>query len=129
MKMIFLLLGVAGFSAASAQNKDLFDIQKHLQKNHGGNKKIVEKRNFLKQSFIISPFARPGTRLSHILPNGDKVMLLSQDNMPCIVTDLKQFNMPNLSDPKEYFLSLPLINKRPGSIPNAVDPRKLTSSK
>jgi len=30
MKKVFLLFGIAAFSSASAQQKDLFDIQKHL---------------------------------------------------------------------------------------------------
>ncbi len=32
MKKIFLLFGVAAFSSASAQQKNLLDIQKHLDK-------------------------------------------------------------------------------------------------
>jgi len=129
MKMIFLLLGVAGFTAASAQDKDLFDIQKHLQKKQGENNKILEKRNFPKPPSKIAPFTRLRARHSHILPNGDKLMLLTQDNMPCIVPDMKQFLMPNISNPEDYFRSLPLITKRPGSIPNAIDPHRIISSK
>lgn len=34
MKKIFLLFGIAAFSAASAQQKDVFDIHKHLQKKN-----------------------------------------------------------------------------------------------
>jgi hypothetical protein len=35
----------------------------------------------------------PGT-FAGVLPNGNKLFLLPQDNMPCIVPDLSAFNMP-----------------------------------
>src|SRR5256885_4873182 len=36
----------------------------------------------------------PHAKLSHVLSNGSKIYLLSQDNMSCIVPDMSQFNMP-----------------------------------
>ena len=35
-----------------------------------------------------------------ILPDGNKVALLDQDNMPCIKPDMMQFNMPNAGSPE-----------------------------
>jgi hypothetical protein len=121
MKKVFLLLGIASFSAASAQQKDVFDIQQHLDKMFK-DKKIPE--------IVISPLNKPtpvsyswpfpnNQKLSIILPNGDKVYILSQDNMPCVVPDMTQFNMPNVSNSHDYFQSLLPKNNIPGNIPNA----------
>jgi hypothetical protein len=49
---------------------------------------------------------------AEVLSNGNKVYLLPQDNMPCIVPDMKQFNMPvvagdNSLDKKINVLALP----------------------
>ena len=34
MKKVFLLLGIAGFTTASAQQKDVFDINRYLKKKN-----------------------------------------------------------------------------------------------
>jgi hypothetical protein len=38
-------------------------------------------------------------KLLMVLPNGNKLSVLPQDNMPCIVPDLSQFNMPVATAP------------------------------
>ena len=38
--------------------------------------------------------AKPGNATPLILPNGNKLSILPQDNMPCVIQDLSQFNMP-----------------------------------
>ena len=133
MKKIFLLFGIAAFCSASAQQKDVFDIQKHL------NQLVKDKKfpgavfkPFNKTRPLINYYGYPlySQNLSHILPNGDKVYTLSQDNMPCIVPDMKQFNnMPDISNPNEYFELLQFRNHVPGTIPNAVRPYRLIASK
>ncbi len=132
MKKVFLLFGLAAFSSASAQQKDVFDIQKHLEKM------VKEKKNsgtvtnpFQKNNFLLHHLSRPQVwELSHILSNGDKVYTLSQDNMPCVVPDMRHYtNMPNISNSNEYFETLLFRQHLPGSIPNAVRPYKLIVSK
>ena len=43
MKIVFLLFGIVAFSGASAQQKDLFDIQKHLQKKQQESKSLSKR--------------------------------------------------------------------------------------
>ena len=74
---------------------------------------------------ILYYYSDPRAKLSYTLHNGSKVYLLPQDNMPCIVPDMNQRNMPNISNPDEYFRSLALENQVPGKIPNAVTPYKI----
>ncbi len=130
MKKLFLLLSIAGFSSASAQPGNLFDIQKHLQKKKTENKKKSQRNPGMKpQFFSAEPFFRSKPQPSFTLPNGDKVMFLHQDNMPCVVPDIRQFRMPNISNPGEHFLTEYFKNRPPGCIPNPAIPRRLISSK
>ena len=115
----------------TAQQKDVFDIQRHLDKISKDKK--LPGAVFIPfnktRPFINCGFPLYSQEISHILPNGDKVYTLSQDNMPCIVPDMRQFNMPNSSDPDKYFESLIFRNDSPGAIPNAVRPYRLIVSK
>lgn len=95
-KIIFTTVGVLSFSLALAQTDDFFDIQKHLEKK---NKKPVTFPprpiiKSLKAQYSTFFFVQALTKLSHVLSNGNKVYLLPQGNMPCMVPDMHQFNMP-----------------------------------
>lgn len=48
----------------------------------------------LKRNFTLPETNNALARLSHVLPNGNKVYILPQDNMPCIVPDTRGYNMP-----------------------------------
>jgi hypothetical protein len=136
MKKVFLLFGIAAFSAASAQQNDLFDIQKHLQKKQAEDQKddVIKLRPpFLK---TVGPYSnsymanRP--ELTYTLPNGDKVITLGQDNMPCIVPDMSLFKaMPNPGyDGNPYGNNLLSMRQRqPGQIPNGAMPLRMIVSK
>ena len=134
MKKIFLLFGVAAFSSATAQQNDLFDIQKHIQKKQAEGKKAAEKK------LILSSFFRPFENynryttnkpdLSYILPNGDKVVILGQDNMPCVVPDMRQFqNMPNLANKEQFNFNYSPQKVLPFQIPNGSIPFRMIASK
>jgi hypothetical protein len=129
MKKIFLFFGIATISSASAQQKDVFDVNRHIQqllKNKTAGKSIALAEI---DNFFLKGSHTSGVNLSYVLPNGDKVYLLLQDNMPCVVTGTPQNNMPNISNPNKYFESLTFKNNTPGSIPNAVKPFRLIASK
>jgi hypothetical protein len=124
MKKIFLLFGIAAFSSASAQQKDVFDINRHirgfLDKKTSPEKEI--KPPVINNFISIVPYQQ-GMKLSYVLQNGDKVFILPNSNMPCVVPDMRQFSiMPNRSNPNEYFEFR--LNKQniPGNIPNAAPP-------
>lgn len=53
----------------------------------------------------------PSARYSHRSLNGASIYLLSPDNMPCVVPDMKQFNMPN------YGKNLPAYGMPPAGKP------------
>ncbi len=59
---------------------------------NGNDLKIDELRKFLDKEKEGSTLF-PGT-LAGLLPNGNKIFLLPQDNMPCVVPDQSPFNMP-----------------------------------
>lgn len=130
MKKVFVLFGIAAFSTASAQQKDVFDIMKHLDKMVKDKKfpQAIIKPPSKNYPFINHLSQRPAPELSHILANGDKVFILSQDNMPCVVPGSTNTNMPNIADPNRYFDS-PLFRKNlPGAIPNAISPYRFIVS-
>ena len=130
MKRVFLLFGIAAFCSASAQQKIVFDINKHLQglMNKKKNSSTVIKP-FKTNKFYNIGSHKSILKLSHTLPNGDKVFTQSQYNMPCIIPDLRQFTaMPNISNPNVYFESLLSRQQLPGTIPNAVRPYRLIAS-
>lgn len=116
MKKISLFIGIVASSVAVAQQQDIFDIQKHLQK-----KQQVNKVNELKNNFIpLQPPAVTGVmplqNLSCTLDNGDKVMY-GNGTMPCIKPNKQQvYTMPG---PVTDDLLLNLSTPAPGQIPNA----------
>jgi hypothetical protein len=131
MKKVFVLFGIAAFSTASAQQNDVFDIQKHLEKMLKDKKfpRAIIKPPSINYPFINHTSGRPAWEFSHILPNGDKIFLLSQDNMPCVVPGSVNTIMPNIADPEKYFESLFFRNNLPGAIPNVVSPYRFIASK
>lgn len=131
MKKILLIIGIAAFSPAFAQQKELFNIDTYLQKTYKAKKlpKALVIPTGKESSLIANQFYFQGPNLSHISSNGDKVYILGQDKMPCVVPDMSQFNMPNISNPTDYFKSLAFQQTLPGTIPNAVRPNRLILSK
>ncbi len=126
MKKIFLLFGVATFSSASAQQKDVFDVNRHIQGLLNKNKAAGKSAGPVEiNTYFLKGSHTSGVNLSHILPNGDKVYLLPQDNMPCVVPGINRNNMPNISLPDKYFETLAFKNNTPGIIPNAVKPYRM----
>ncbi len=133
MKKILLLFGIAGFSAVSAQQKELFDIQKHIIKKQDDGKIAAEKKKLILPSFkkfqFISPASIIQSHLSYTLSNGD-VVHYGNGTMPCIKPDLHQFQvMPNLSSGSLYNFNYSPRKVQPGQIPNASGSDKLMVSK
>lgn len=135
MKKIFLLFSVAAFSGASAQQKDLFDTQEHLQKKQTEDKKATEKKitpfPFKKQFNYGNLYSGNSPESSYTLPNGDKVFISPLDRMPCVKPDIRNFQiMPNLANGKV----LPDYNyyphkSKPWQIPNGALPYRMIASK
>lgn len=127
MKRIFLVFGVFALCSANAQQKDLFDIEKHLQK------KATEKTGLKPGQETLSKFRKPDpspgsysiinnykATFSHKLPNNDRVYILPTDNMPCIVPDMKEYDvMPNAGSNSNILLQNPI-----GRTPNPAKPFK-----
>jgi hypothetical protein len=135
MKKLSILLALTGFSVvASAQQGDFFDIQKHLQKKRKEDKPAYKpfliKPSFQNQlNLFQSGKVNNQREFSHILPNGDKVYILSQDNMPCVIPDMSQFNLSDVLGSNKYSGTTFLPNHIPGSIPNAAFPKRIIISK
>ncbi|HEV7781363.1 MAG TPA: hypothetical protein VGO58_08855 [Chitinophagaceae bacterium] len=97
MKKVFLVFGIAAFSSAAAQQNDIFNIDKHLQKK--ADKKEEKVENLIGTSgggavWKVNPPYTP-----FILPDGDRTQRTVTPfyyNMPCVRPDLRQFRtMPN----------------------------------
>ncbi len=118
MKKVFLVFGIAAFSSASAQQKDVFDIDRHLQKLAIGKK--LPGVN-LQNPYILEFKQFPPTHL-YTLPNGDKVMTLPRYNMPYIVPGQTYlYFTPNLAEATRPLLLRAYQRKQPGAIPNPAD--------
>ena len=132
MKKVFLLFGIAAFTTASAQQNDLFDIQKHLQKKSVDYNKLIENKKIdlaFSKPFIYNPPQVNNNPVdSYTLPNGDKVVISTLDNMPCVQPDMQQFQrMPNLGYEGQFNFSPQRVF--PGQIPNGSKPYSMITSR
>ena len=122
MKKVFLLFGIAAFSAATAQQKDLFDIQKHIENNQSKKNNAAEKQKitlpYFKNLQPAFPFAVNQHNLSYRLSNGD-VVVYGNGTMPCIKADINQFQtMPNIAFNNQFSFNFFPAKILPGQIPN-----------
>lgn len=118
MKKVFLAFGIAAFSSASAQQKDVFDIERHLQKLTADKKKPGVNL----QSQPLFEFRQLPPNILNSLPNGDRVMILPGDNMPCVVPGKTYlYFTPNLAGVNQPLLLRVYQRKQPGAIPNPAD--------
>ncbi len=112
MKLIFLFLSTITFLIVSAQNNDLFDINRHLQKINKEKK------------FELIPYSVSQDTIKYFsssLKDRNIIISLPQDNMPCVKADMKLHNqMPNAG--KDYFL---LNYNKIIVIPNPAPPLKI----
>ena len=124
MKKILLFFGIAAFMSASAQQNDLFDIQKHLLKKSADNNNLVKKKN-IDLPLINNPLYINNNPVdSYTLSNGDKVVISRLDNMPCVQPDMQQFQrMPNIAYQEKFNFSTQQL--LPGQIPNGSKPFSL----
>ena len=126
MKKIFLSLVITGFaSTVSAQQNSFLDLQLQKRKKETVTtvKPLSQNSIFQKKlsDFRSAPTVNQGT-LSHVLPDGDKVYSLPQDNMPCIVSDMRRFNSGSVYGKGEVTLT-----DKIGSIPNGAREPKTIS--
>ena len=75
-----------GFSLPGKNNIHIDALKNGIDLKIDGLKKYLDKEKEGTTLF-------PGT-LAGILPNGNKLVLLPQDSMPCVVPDQSAFNMP-----------------------------------
>jgi hypothetical protein len=114
-KLFFFLLSSFSFCFLHAQEKTSpFDPEKYIEKKKANANQIYDwsfKKKVTDGQYkkLMSPsFSITIDGTAYILPNGNKVITLLQDNMPCMVPDMKQFNMPVLKP------------EVPATMPNAI---------
>lgn len=130
MKKVLLLFCSASFYSASAQQKNVFDINRHisnfLDKKHEQQNNVKPPESvFLSNNNGNGPFSK----FSHVTANGEEVFILPANNMPCVVNGINLNNIPNISDPGKYYDSPVFKDESPGSIPNVVKPYRVIPSK
>ena len=118
MKKILLTASIFAFLFSNAQKNIYLYPQRILKKfqSYQSPKKDFQKE--WNDRFKNLAKTLPQPRLLYTLKDDTKVFSLSQDNMVCLVPDMKQFNMPNASYPSSFFE----LQKQPGRIPNATIP-------
>lgn len=118
MKKIILIAGIFSFSCVTAQNNDLFNPKEYLERK--APRFLPKQGSFFNAKpnkmtvYEIMP-DMPEAKLSHTLSNGNKVFILPQDNMPCIVPDMNQFSAMANSYRKDDVSESTI-----GQIPNAI---------
>ena len=114
MKYIFALVAITIVYAAAAQDNNYLDLLKRYKKPFLKlSPKFESQLSNTGNSFYL--YSLSADRLLTQLSNGTKIYRLPQDNMPCLVPDMNQFNMPNVG----YNIKL-YKYPEPGSIPNPV---------
>jgi len=107
MKTIFLLLCLASAVIAAAQQKDVFDIQQHLQKKQSTPPRIAE---------LKMPFDNGSRQNIYSLPDQTQVIINPAYRMPVVTTDMKQFQvMPNAG--KDFLITELFIAGRQELLP------------
>lgn len=134
MKKIIFSLCFVGFcfATATAQQNELFEINKHIQKKQAEAKKSAERKkittffkNRNKANLTMGLFSNKPEH-TYTLPNGDRVIILSQDNMPCVVPDMKKFQtMPNAGTKAGLNNFYIPRRSQPGIIPNGSMPFRM----
>lgn len=129
MKKIFLLLGITFSVSTFAQQKDLFDIDRYIQKKLTEKLKTAGKEKpvpFLPQKYIPAYPISNNTQMNYTFSNGDRVVILPFDNMPCVVPNMSQFQaMPNPGRNILAYNFNVLPKRLPGVIPNGALPFKI----
>lgn len=113
MKYLLLLAGLAVFGFASAQEDALHYFQKKLNKQNKAFMPPEYQSPFSLQ--LQKNYLSAQKENVFVLPDGNKVTLLAQDNMPCIKPDMSEFNMPNAGSPG-------MIQRGKNAIPNPTRP-------
>jgi hypothetical protein len=102
-KLFFVLVSSLCFCILHAQEKTTpFDPKNYLEQKKGKTNPVYDwslKNKVTDEQFkkLLEPgFSITISGNTYNLSNGNKVIILLQDNMPCMVPDMKQFNMPVL---------------------------------
>lgn len=114
MKLFFLFSGFIACTAASAQQKDLFNIDEHLKKKMGDvyvYVPLVNPKPPVQLKLQPATTVMPTQPLTYTLTNND-VVHYGNGTMPCIKPDMSQF--PNLANAGEAAKDM-LLN---GPMPN-----------
>jgi len=109
MKYLILIASIFIFGSVAAQNDEVYYLQKQLKKQQ--QKKI---NPLYKDQSPIALLPKKDSRsendVAYTLHNGNKIITLSQDNMPCVVPDMIQFNMPCIVPEKQIY-TMPVLKK------------------
>jgi len=111
-----ILLSAFVFCSINATAQIYFDLR---QKNDSSFIKKPLYKNYYQDSILkkileapgVYNYSYPNSTLLYTFPGNSRVYALPQDNMPCIVPDLSQFNMPVVGR------SIKITGMPPGSSP------------
>ena len=119
-EILLLSIGMCTCAFTFAQQKDPFDIDKHLKKNSpvilAPQLKQSLQNPFYKKPFTTAIIRGLPLKMEQIYtcPNGDKVYSDPQFHMPVIVPDMSAFNMPVIRGTKEEPFTMPNGASPPG---------------
>ena len=131
MKKILLAAAIFGFLFSNAQKIYLYP-QKPIEKLYPWNNNFQKKLSpDFKNLLTATPLSQ--AKLLYTLKDNNRIFSLPQDNMICLVPDMKQFNVPNAAISKLPFKIPPELKNQlqhqPGKIPNPAIPLILPKEK
>jgi hypothetical protein len=131
MKKILLLISIATFSFASAQDNGNPYLKLIPPKSKKAPFLIPNGTDtdtfFFRNSDILSQSSQfmPQAKLLYTLSNGNKVYALPQDHMPCVVPDMSQYNSMALVKPDIQQYNIPNPAYPPQNKVDPISPEKL----
>jgi hypothetical protein len=119
MKLLLFTAAILISCITNAQDNNFFNPSEHLLKKRPVNqfKNMYPFRLFKDQITVAAPEIQ-----EFKLPNGNTVLQLKQDNMPCIIPDMSQYSTTIVLGAGNYYRKL--LIPAPGKIPNAAIPDK-----
>ncbi len=108
MKMLFCIAALLSLNFAFGQRNDFFDANEYLKKKNNKKGKAIFDP-FVRERTGWCGNPRPNQTIQGLL-NSNKIVTLPQDNMPCVVPDMNQFNMPVINTPMtDYTIPNPAV--------------------
>ena len=108
MKYLLLIAGMLASGFAFGQQDEVYYLQKQVLKKQQKNTPALHKYQPPVSFSLPKSNSVSQQNEDYHLPDGNKVITLAQDKMPCIQPDMSQFNMPCVK-PETKNYNMPIV--------------------